>query len=322
MNSGDSGERRLSGAAAADARDAVRYMLERDRARSRGEAVPSLPTVASGIASALANKRRARAPVFKVPSGQTLGKRFFAARYRAWWSRNLPTPYGLCACGCRGRTPRAGWTSRERGFVSGEPLTFLPHHRKRYGYPALTNPDRRCACGCSTPTSVVRDTATDEAGIPYQFAGMRSKWLNNDHRPPPALPGLTLKTSLGASREVELSEKERGWLAGVLSAHGSFARDRGKIRPKLQSTDADLIQRFLKTIGRGRVDVSQPARKGASPVWKWTGRSSLEAANVLYNLYDLLLPETREQARTFLEDMELPIPNVTPSAGREGVQAG
>lgn len=321
MSSGASSESRLSGAGAEAARNAALYLLEQGRARSRGEAVSPLPAAASGLssgmasalASALAGERRStpQAPVFKVPPCQTPGRRVLAARYRAWWSRNLTTPYGLCACGCGGLTPRAGWTSRQRGFVSGEPLAFLPHHRKRYGYPTLTDPGRRCACGCGRRTPVVRDTAVDEAGVAYQFCGMRARYLNADHRPPPGLPGLALTTPLGAPGEAGLSKEERAWLAGVLEAHLSFARDRGKLRPKIQSTDGELVQEFLQVSGRGRVDVSQPGREGASVVWKWTGRCSLEAANLLTELFVLLEPETKESARKFFEEMEFPAPDLS-----------
>jgi hypothetical protein len=304
-------------------------MLARGRS-SGGEARPPLIDPVSSRVSKMAlsgmlpyssvrrdGRGTPRAPLFKVPPCGALGGKLLAVLYRAWWSENLPTPYGLCACGCGGRTPRAGWTSRQRGFVSGQPLAFLPHHKKRYGYPDLTDPERRCACGCGRQTPVVRDTATDEAGVPYQFAGMRAKYLSADHRPPPELPGLTLTTPLGnptlgtqirATGEASLSERERGWLAGVLDVHLSFARDRGKLRPKIQSTDGKMVQDFLEVSGRGRVDVSQPGREGASPVWKWTGRSSLEAANILHRLYELLKPETRGSAQRFFEEMAFPVP--------------
>ncbi len=301
------------------ARETVRYMLARGRS-SGGEARPSPTAPASGRASEMVlyysslrgdGRGTPRAPLFKVPPCGVLGGKLLAALYRAWWSENLPTPYGLCACGCGRRTPRAGWTSRQRGFVSGEPLAFLAHHRKRYGYPALTDPGRRCACGCGGRTPVVRDTATEEAGVPYQFAGMRAKYLNAHHRPPPALPYLTLGTPLGtplgdpqrATEEYGLAHEERIWLAEVADAHLSFARDRGKLRPKLQSTDQRTIKRFLLSSGRGRVDTSQPQRRGASPVYKWSGRSPLETANVLTRLHALLGSRSREQAREFLKEM-------------------
>ncbi len=141
---------------------------------------------------------------------------------------------------------------------------------------------------------------------------MRAKYLSAGHRPPPDLPGLTLTTPLGtplgSPGEASLSEKERSWLASVLDTHGSFARDRGKLRPKIQSADGEVIQKFLVVSGRGRVDTSQPGKGNASPVWKWTGRSSLEAANVLTDLYDLLKPETRGSSQRFFEEMAFPVP--------------
>ncbi len=319
----------LRPATAEAARETVRYMLARGRS-SGGEARPPLTDPVSSRVSKMAlsgmlpyssvrrdGRGTPRAPLFKVPPCGALGGKLLAVLYRAWWSENLPTPYGLCACGCGGRTPRAGWTSRQRGFVSGQPLAFLPHHKKRYGYPDLTDPERRCACGCGRQTPVVRDTATDEAGVPHQFAGMRAKYLNTDHRPPPDLPELTLRTPLGAPGAVSLSEKEHGWLAGIADTHCSFARDRGKLRPKLQSTDEEMIQKFLAVSGRGRVDTAQPGKVNASPVWKWTGRSSLETANVLHNLYALLKPETRVQAEMFLKEMEFSLPESLPREGGE-----
>ncbi len=275
------------------------------QAMAEGKPLPVMPATRDAAIrnGSTRNGSTGEAPRFPLLAYKGLGRRALAARYRLWWRRKLPIPYGYCACGCGGKTRRAGWNSEERDLVAGEPRPFLPHHRKRWGHPELTDPNRKCSCGCGRATPVVRDGACDEGGKPLQFAGMRAKYLNAHHRPPPALPHLTLDTPLGdplrATEEYGLAHEERIWLAEVADAHLSFARDRGKLRPKLQSTDQRTIRRFLLSSGRGRVDTSRPQRRGASPVYKWSGRSPLETANVLTRLHALLGPRSRSGRESF-----------------------
>lgn len=42
-----------------------------------------------------------------------------------------PNPSGLCLCGCGERTPLAPSTSREKGWVIGQPIRFIPGHQAR-----------------------------------------------------------------------------------------------------------------------------------------------------------------------------------------------
>jgi acyl-CoA reductase-like NAD-dependent aldehyde dehydrogenase len=89
----------------------------------------------------------------------------------------------------------------------------------------------------------------------------------------------------------------------IMGQSTTFDNTSGKLRPKLQGTDGRTIKRFLLSSGRGRVDASQPQRRGASPVYKWSGRSPLETANVLTRLHALLGSRSRERAREFLKEM-------------------
>lgn len=227
--------------------------------------------------------------------------------YRSWWVRELGTPYGLCGCGCEQKTRKAGWTGRARGYVSGEPLPFLPRHRERWGFPELTNPHRLCACGCGRKTPVVRRGNRDDAGRPREFAGGRAEYLSRDHRPPEYAPLLTLTTPLGDPADgtpaVSLTDEEMGWLSQMVCKHLSFVRDRGRVRPKIHLVDESAVLRFHELTRRGRVYPCEPSREGDGCSSCWTTRSPLEAANLLLRLeaHKDLDEASKHTAEVFLE---------------------
>lgn len=66
-------------------------------------------------------------------------------------------PYSYCKCGCGQKTTFAKWTDNRWGHIKGQPLFYLPGHKKnKHGYGP--NPSGLCMCGCGEKTSIARTT--------------------------------------------------------------------------------------------------------------------------------------------------------------------
>ncbi len=81
--------------------------------------------------------------------------------------------YGLCACGCGGKTTVAKMTAKKFGRVRGEPNKYIMGHSSRVlPTPTEPNPAGLCLCGCGEKTSIASKTSAangNVSGKPVRF---------------------------------------------------------------------------------------------------------------------------------------------------------
>ena len=93
------------------------------------------------------------------------------------------------------------------------------------------------------------------------------------------------------------SERDLGWLAGLLEGEGSFGANRTRnYYPKIQlgSTDRDVVERAHAIAGVGTLN--GPYSRGVNKeVWCWNVAAQADAAGLMMTLYPLI--GLRRQAR-------------------------
>lgn len=265
-----------------------RSVAERRRERSPGERTAG-------------RKVRGAPPKFRFPlrAGERSGGLLRAA-YRRWWAASLPTPYGYCACGCGRPTLTAPRDSPQKGHVAGEKKPFIDRHEALWGFPHVTDPDRRCACGCGLLSPRARKTLYADGEI-EEFAGMRARYRNRAHRPSGDV--TRIDGPLGSPGQT-LTALEVGYLAGIFDGRASFTKDRS---PYLKTRRGHVLRCFARLSGRGSVDVTS-RRSPRQNQFLWRADSLLEAANLLHHLWPLLLPATRALGACYLAAHEFPAP--------------
>lgn len=87
--------------------------------------------------------------------------------YRAWWAENTDVAYYTCWCGCGQLTTISKQNNKNRGWVLGEPMRYIPGHQNLKDTAILTTeyqqwwtqmypdiPFGRCICGCGQATEI------------------------------------------------------------------------------------------------------------------------------------------------------------------------
>lgn len=90
-------------------------------------------------------------------------------------------PSGLCGCGCGSKTSIAQATDPMKGYVRGQPMPYLPHHRLKQQaaennaafMESVGGDGRKCLCGCGG-TPPLAQTTNRKAG---RVKGQPLQWM-------------------------------------------------------------------------------------------------------------------------------------------------
>lgn len=247
-------------------------------------------------------------PKFPGPySGEgTLARLALSRNYRLWWERTLPSPYGYCACGCARPTLTAKEDDPERGLVAREKMPFLDSHATLYGHrslPGVSDPERRCACGCGAvtreaPLTLRTKDGEMRDGRVTEFKGMRRERISR-HKPTDRVSRLD--DPLGSPNRT-VGPLHSGYLAAVLEHRGTFG-----VSFEVRCVREHAVRLFARLVHRGRVSTSSlPSGK---TYYRFKVESLLERANVLFCLYPYLTASARREAAWVLQRGGFPVPD-------------
>jgi hypothetical protein len=94
---------------------------------------------------------------------------------------------------------------------------------------------------------------------------------------------------------------EVAWAAGLFEGEGSFHTHRHRsanehvyARATLAMTDEDVVRRFHRIVGVGKVLCRAECRPGRKPIWRWAAQSRQAYAHVVA-LFEPFLGERRKE---------------------------
>jgi hypothetical protein len=89
----------------------------------------------------------------------------------------MNTNNGLCECGCGQPAPIAKMTNTKRGYIKGQPYSFIKNHHTVLTNKVIPNPSGLCMCGCGQLAPIAAYTDT-----PRQWVkGESKKYIMGHH---------------------------------------------------------------------------------------------------------------------------------------------